>query len=108
HPVTILGLEVPRDVLRERIAARTEAMFAAGVEDEVRAALDAHTFSSTADRIHGLSDVRALVQGEIDREQAQRRLIDRTRPYAKRGGVWRRRIPGLRTVPGGEPLLAHL
>ena len=108
HPVTILGLDVPRELLRERIAARTQAMFAAGVEDEVRAAIEAHTFSSTADRIHGLSDVRALVQGEIDREQAQRQLIDRTRQYAKRQAVWMRRIPGLRAVPGGEPLLAHL
>ena len=41
QPTLIAGLDVPTDVLNERIEARTRAMFDAGVEDEVRRALDA-------------------------------------------------------------------
>ena len=93
----ILGLEVPADELRGRIAQRTRAMFAAGVEDEVRDALRG-SLSTTALRIHGLQDVRALLAGDIDREEAIRRLDVRTRQYAKRQRVWMRRLPGLRPI----------
>jgi tRNA dimethylallyltransferase len=101
----ILGLDVPPDVVRERIVRRTHAMFEAGVEAEVAAALR-DPISSTADRIHGLSDVRALLAGEIDREEAIRRLVVRTRQYAKRQRVWMRRLPGLQPVRETEQLLA--
>jgi len=94
----ILGLEVPADDLRRRIAERTRAMFDRGVEDEVATALRGATLSATAARIHGLQDVRALLAGEIDREEAIRRLDLRTRQYAKRQRVWMRRLPGLRPV----------
>jgi tRNA dimethylallyltransferase len=93
----ILGLEVPPDELRSRIAQRTRAMFERGVEEEVRRALGGE-LSSTAARIHGLQDVRALLAGDIDREEAIRRLDVRTRQYAKRQRVWMRRLPGLRPV----------
>jgi tRNA dimethylallyltransferase len=88
---------VPSDEIRRRIAARTRAMFERGVEEEVRAALR-HPISGTAARIHGLQDVTALLAGEIDRDEAIRRLDVRTRQYAKRQRVWMRRLPGLRPV----------
>jgi tRNA dimethylallyltransferase len=73
-------------------------MFAGGVVEEVRAARAAGPFSLTAERIHGLQDVTALLDGRIDRAEAERRLIVRTRRYAKRQRTWMRRLPGLRVV----------
>jgi tRNA dimethylallyltransferase len=102
----VLGLQVPPEVVRERIAARSRAMFACGVEDEVRAALAAGPISHTAARIHGLDDVAARLRGEIDRDEAIRRLEVRTRQYAKRQRVWMRRLPGLRPVSDIDELLA--
>jgi tRNA dimethylallyltransferase len=93
----ILGLEVAPAELRARISRRTRSMFEQGVEDEVRHALHG-TLSTTAARIHGLQDVRALLAGEIDRDEAIRRLDVRTRQYAKRQRVWMRRLPGLQQV----------
>jgi tRNA dimethylallyltransferase len=93
----VLGLEVPPDEIRRRIAERTRDMFERGVEDEVREALGGPV-SRTAARIHGLQDVAALLAGGIDREEAIRRLDARTRRYAKRQRVWMRRLPGLRPV----------
>jgi tRNA dimethylallyltransferase len=101
----ILGLLVPADEVRRRIALRTREMFERGVEQEVRAAL-AGPLSATAARIHGLQDVTALLAGEIDRPEAIRRLELRTRRYAKRQRVWMRRLPGLRPVTADEPLLS--
>jgi tRNA dimethylallyltransferase len=93
----VLGLEVASDEIRRRIAERTRSMFERGVEDEVREALGGPV-SRTAARIHGLQDVAALLAGEIDREEAIRRLDVRTRRYAKRQRAWMRRLPGLRPV----------
>ena len=90
----VFGLHVDAGVVRERIERRTREMFERGVEEEVRAAV-AGRLSSTARRIHGLQDVTALLAGEIDREEAIRRLDARTRRYAKRQRVWMRRLPGL-------------
>jgi tRNA dimethylallyltransferase len=101
----VLGLDVAPQLVRQRIAARTRAMFERGVEEEVRAAL-AGPLSHTAARIHGLDDVAALLAGAIDRDEALRRLDTRTRQYAKRQRVWMRRLPGLRMVSGRDDLLA--
>jgi tRNA dimethylallyltransferase len=98
HPTLVTGLAVqPADTAR-RIAARTAAMFAAGVVEEVRAARAAQAFSTTAERIHGLQDVSALLAGEIDQDEAIRRLEARTRRYAKRQRTWMRRLPDVRIV----------
>jgi tRNA dimethylallyltransferase len=98
HPTLVAGLAIRPAETAGRIAARTAAMFAAGVVDEVRAAREAHTFSKTAERIHGLQDVSALLAGEIDRDEAIRRLDARTRRYAKRQRTWMRRLPDVRVV----------
>jgi tRNA dimethylallyltransferase len=100
HPTTVIGLDVPAATVSERIDGRTRAMFDRGVVDEVRAARQAGTFSATAERIHGLQDVTDLLEGRIDRSEAQRRLAVRTRRYAKRQRTWMRRVPGLRLVAG--------
>jgi tRNA dimethylallyltransferase len=98
HATTVIGLDVPAAAVSERIERRTRAMFAAGVVEEVRAARAAGPFSLTAERIHGLQDVTDLLEGRIDRAEAERRLVVRTRRYAKRQRTWMRRLPGLRLM----------
>jgi tRNA dimethylallyltransferase len=88
-PTLIAGLEVPRDVLESRIAERTRAMFDAGVEDEVRSALE-QPLSRTARQVMGLREV-----AELPREEAIEALIVRTRRYAAYQRKWLRRIPGV-------------
>jgi tRNA dimethylallyltransferase len=102
HPTAVIGLEAPAALVSERIAARTRAMFAAGVVEEVRAARAARTFSHTAERIHGLQDVTDLLAGRIDQAEAERRLMVRTRRYAKRQRTWMRRLPGLVRVAADD------
>jgi tRNA dimethylallyltransferase len=101
---TVFGLQVEAALVRERIEQRTREMFERGVEDEVRVAA-AGRLSSTARRIHGLQDVTALLAGEIDREEAIRRLDARTRRYAKRQRVWMRRLPGLVPVSSAAEMI---
>jgi tRNA dimethylallyltransferase len=98
HPTMIFGLDVPRDVLTDRIEQRARSMFAAGVVDEARAAL-AGPISSTAVQALGLRDV-----AELPHEQALEALVVRTRRYAAYQRKWMRRIPGLVSVNADRPV----
>jgi tRNA dimethylallyltransferase len=97
HPTLIVGLEVPKDVLEERIEQRTRRMFESGVEDEVRLALE-RPISSTAAPTYGLQEI-----AELPREEALEALIRATRRYAAYQRKWMRRIPALVSVPADRP-----
>jgi tRNA dimethylallyltransferase len=97
RPTVVFGLEVPRDELVRRIEARTLAMFEAGVEAEVRAAL-ARPISATARKALGLEEVATR-----PRDEALEALVTRTRQYAAYQRKWMRRIPGLVSVDADRP-----
>jgi len=97
HPTLLVGLEVPKPQLDRRIAERTQRMFDAGVEEEVRNALLAEP-STTAKKIIGLHEVATL-----PREEAIEALIVRTRRYAAYQRKWLRRLEGLVIVAADRP-----
>jgi tRNA dimethylallyltransferase len=89
-------LDWDREDLRERIRLRAEAMFDAGVADEVRSA---GTIGPTASQVLGLAEIRAHLRGEISAAGASEAIISATRRYAKRQMTWFRRESGLTPVP---------
>ena len=97
HPTVVVGLDVPKPVLERRIEERTRRMFDAGVEDEVRRALEGD-LSSTAGKVIGLQEVATL-----PREAAIEALIVRTRRYAAYQRKWMRRLEGLVMVAADRP-----
>ncbi|HSX21274.1 MAG TPA: tRNA (adenosine(37)-N6)-dimethylallyltransferase MiaA [Gaiellaceae bacterium] len=99
HPTVLVGLDVPKDVLERRIEERTEAMFAAGVQDEVRRALE-QPISATARKTLGLDEVATL-----PRDEAIAAIVVRTRRYAAYQRKWMRRIPGLVMVESADDIL---
>jgi tRNA dimethylallyltransferase len=93
----VLGLEVTAPELERRIRARAEEMFARGVADEVRAALDA-PLSRTVEKTLGLREIATLPPAE-----ALERIVVRTRRYAAYQRKWMRRIPGVVLVDAERP-----
>jgi tRNA dimethylallyltransferase len=100
HPTLIVGLDPPKDELERRIVERTQAMFEAGVQDEVRRAL-ARPISQTARKTLGLDEV-----AELPRERAIEAIVVRTRRYAAYQRKWMRRIPGLVIVESADDVVA--
>jgi tRNA dimethylallyltransferase len=100
HPTVIVGLDPSKEELERRIVARTHAMFEAGVQEEVRAAL-AQPISQTARKTLGLDEVASLPRAE-----AIEAIIVRTRRYAAYQRKWMRRIPGLVIVETVDDVLA--
>jgi tRNA dimethylallyltransferase len=94
HPALIFGLEVPRDVLAERVATRTREMFERGVQEEVATAL-ARPISETARKTMGLAEIAAL-----PREAAIEAVTRRTLQYAAYQRKWLRRLPGVVSLAG--------
>ena len=89
RPSRVLGLEVDSDELERRIRARAEEMFARGVVEEVRAALE-QPVSRTAEKTLGLREI-----AELEPADALERIVVRTRRYAAYQRKWMRRIPGI-------------
>jgi tRNA dimethylallyltransferase len=96
-PAVLFGLDVPPEELARRIDERTQAMFDAGVEDEVARAV-AGTLSTTAAKILGLREV-----ADLPREEAVTAIAARTRRYAAYQRKWMRRIPGVHRLDGTRP-----
>jgi len=92
HPTTIFGLDMARDVLYERIDARTEAIVAAGAHEEVLAA-EAQGASRTARVALGFDE---LLAGDVEL------MKKRSRNYARRQLTWMRKIPNLRWIDRGD------
>ena len=90
RPVTILGLESPRDRLVPRLDARVAQMWADGLLDEVRA-LDRERLGITAARAIGYAQALAQLDGELSEPEAIEQAAALTRRYARRQVGWFRR-----------------
>jgi tRNA dimethylallyltransferase len=85
----IVGLNLPRTELYERIDRRVEAMYAGGLMDEI-ARLDAAGFGSNLPSMAsiGYPDAWAVRRGEIPVEEAIRRTQLATHRLARQQQTW--------------------
>lgn len=100
YEALFVGLEVPRPVLAERIAARARGMLAGGWIDEVRALLEAgHAWDAKALRSVGYAEVVAHVRGELPRGALEAAVTQSTKDFAKRQRTWFRGEQGVSWRP---------
>lgn len=101
----------PGPSLAGRIAARVDAMFAAGWVDEVRALIGTVPAGAVAWNACGYEAVRAHVEGGLSLAAARERVVVATRQYAKRQRTWiRHQWPDAavtRLDPAAPDALAH-
>lgn len=99
-----LGVEVPREVLDERVAVRVERMWEAGLVEEV-GRLAAHGLAEgrTASRALGYAQVLRFLDGEWTEDQAKQETIRATRRFVRRQESWFRRDPRVLWLPQREP-----
>jgi tRNA dimethylallyltransferase len=103
----VFVLQWPRDELYARIDARVEAMFAAGLVDEVqRLMARGQSFSRTAAQALGYREVLAHLRGEHALDATIELVKTRTRQFAKRQLTWFRSLSECRSVPmtAGRPV----
>ena len=95
-----VGVAVPADLLCQRIERRVEAMWAAGLVDEVRR-LEAAGLRAerTASRALGYAEVLRHLAGEGTEEQAREQTVRATRRFARRQDRWFRGDPRIAWLP---------
>jgi tRNA dimethylallyltransferase len=99
------GIDVDTPVLDQRVAARVDQMWAAGLLDEVHGLLaDGLREGLTASRALGYQQMIAYVDGECSLDQAALDTIQATRRFVRRQRKWFRRDPNIHWLDGTRPL----
>jgi tRNA dimethylallyltransferase len=105
-PVAWLGLDLPLDAHRARVAERARAQFEAGLVEEARALRDRFDPALPAFSAIGYAESWALLDGEIDLPTAIERNAARNVAFAKRQRTGFRAEPGIEWLDptAGDPL----
>jgi len=102
-----LYLDLPREVLYQRINARVDTMLVEGLVAEVRALRERDPpLSREAQQALGYKEILAHLRGEVDLETAVEEIKKRTRHFAKHQLTWFRQIAECR--PASEQLTFSL
>ena len=101
YTVVKVGLDPDRAALQQRLEARTRAMFAHGLLEEVQGLLAAGaTGNEKPFEALGYKQALLHLRGAITLEQAVESTIVETRQYAKRQRTWFGRDPEIRWLRG--------
>jgi tRNA dimethylallyltransferase len=101
YAVKKIGLLPPRAALYRQIDKRVEAMIEAGFIEEVRELVSGGVpADAKAFQFIGYSELRAHLEGSLERAEAIRRIQKATRRFAKRQITWFRKEPGVDWVAG--------
>ena len=96
-------LDVPRELLRDRITARLQAMIAEGALEEV-GSIEGLDPALPAAKILGLREFTALREGRFKADEAIARVATLTGQYAKRQSTWaRQRMSDWTSIRAIEP-----
>jgi len=101
-----IGLQSPREQLVDRLDARVERMWAAGLLDEV-ATLRPQGFGVTASRAIGYAQAIAQLDGDLTEREAIEQTSALTRRYARRQVGWFRRYRNTHWLDAVDPRRAE-
>ena len=101
--VVKLAIDMPRDVLFDRINRRVYRMVADGMIEEVTALYDRRHLNSL--NTVGCKEIFAMLDGKMDRDTAIARIAKNTRVYAKKQMTWLHRDPSVVYLDASRPLL---
>lgn len=88
-----IGLELPRELLRERIAQRVELMMKEGLVEEVKTLLPWRRLNAL--QTVGYAEIFDYLDGNITLQEAVSRIVISTRQYAKRQMTWFKKDPAI-------------
>jgi tRNA dimethylallyltransferase len=109
RPAVQIGLTLPRPELDERIAARVDRMWQAGLEAEVRSLVtQGLREGKTASRALGYQQLLRYLDGEWTLDEARLETMKATRRFARRQESWFRRDPRVRWLDASQPADALL
>jgi tRNA dimethylallyltransferase len=94
----IIGLEVGREVLRERIIHRVNDMIANGLEEEVRALAEQYGWECEGLKGVGYAQWRGYADGGQSLDETRQAIVKATLDLAKRQATWFKRNKSIHCV----------
>jgi len=108
QPTLQLGIDVPRELLKERILLRVEQMWAEGIVAEVENLLSQGELSKTARMAIGYKQAIAQLRSEMTEAEAKAETVALTNRYSRRQMSWFRRDKRIKWETAGEDLSASV
>jgi tRNA dimethylallyltransferase len=103
YPSYYLGIAVEPQLLYQRLEARVDAMFAAGLLEEVRSLLErGFRDALSASQAIGYKELVAHLDGRITLIEATEQIKQATRRYAKRQRSWFKRDPRIHWIEASD------
>lgn len=97
YDLVMIGLDMERELLYERINERVDQMLEEGLVDEVKALLKKGVpQTATAMQAIGYKEMVEYLEGELTLEEAVEKIKRNTRRFAKRQLTWFRRMEAIR------------
>ena len=87
----VIGMRVDRDVLRQRVTDRVDAMMSAGLEKEVRSLYKAYGWDCEALKGVGYAQWKGYFMGDQSLSETRKKIIKSTLDLAKRQRTWFKR-----------------
>jgi tRNA dimethylallyltransferase len=94
----IIGLQVDREVLRQRISERVDVMVETGFVDELERLVERYGWGIQALQAPGYKAFRGYMAGELSLEQAKQQFIKNDMALAKRQRTWFKRNSSIHWV----------
>ncbi|MDE6542698.1 MAG: tRNA (adenosine(37)-N6)-dimethylallyltransferase MiaA, partial [Muribaculaceae bacterium] len=100
------AIDMPREVLFDRIARRVDAMVAGGLEEEIRG----------VERLRGLNSLNTVgvkemldhIDGKFTLEEAMEKIARNTRVFAKKQLTWLKKDPDVIRCKDAKEILGYL
>lgn len=108
QPTLQLGIDLPRELLKERILLRVEQMWAEGIVAEVENLLSQGELGKTARMAIGYKQAIAQLRGEMTEAEAKAETVALTNRYSRRQMSWFRRDKRIKWETAGEDLSASV
>lgn len=106
QPTLQIGIDVPRDLLKQRILLRVEQMWEQGIVAEVEELLSQGELGKTARMAIGYKQAIAQLRGEVSEAEAKAETVALTNRYSRRQMSWFRRDKRIRWESAGDDLSA--
>ena len=104
YKFVIIGLNLPRKVLYDRINSRVDSMLEAGWEEETRKLIKNSCLNPrNIKKLMGYNRLYEYIEGQIDYSYCVEKIKQAHRNYAKRQLTWFKRVKGIQWLSAADP-----
>lgn len=96
----VFAINMPREILYDRINKRVDIMIENGLIDEVENIIEKYKEFPTAMQAIGYKEIVMYLKGELTKQEAIEKIKQESRRYAKRQITWFKKIENIKWING--------